>query len=214
MNSTDGASEPAAQTENPPLEQAKPANQALKQATPDGESSDQTNSNDQVPEQVNTRGLTALENPVQLTQPNLESAYGQASSLLIVNDEQLPGFHHDYVKRLGRNSMAPGLRVETRPRWGPNTERVLAVKLMVRDGNMSYPFAFFDINMSKLVETVHTQVLELSNEEIDRLITAGNASSPTSLKPLIRKIDTGNCSTRFQMTLRSLNTFSRRPPRL
>ncbi|KAM0469717.1 hypothetical protein ACHAPX_010298 [Trichoderma viride] len=160
MNSTDGASEPAAQTENPPLEQAKPANQALKQATPDGESSDQTNSNDQVPEQVNTRGLTALENPVQLTQPNLESAYGQASSLLIVNDEQLPGFHHDYVKRLGRNSMAPGLRVETRPRWGPNTERVLAVKLMVRDGNMSYPFAFFDINMSKLVETVHTQVLE------------------------------------------------------
>lgn len=149
-----------------------------------GPSSGRLNSADyhgalQTPE-VNTRGLvTALENPDLLTSDNLEAAYGQTSAILFINDEQLPGFHQDYVRRLGRNSLAPGLRVESRPRWGPNTESTLLLKLMVRDGNMSYTFAFLNINMSKLVEVVKTQVFATTDEAaINRVLSPGTPSFP------------------------------------
>lgn len=66
---------------------------------------------------VNTRGLaTALEDPTLLMAQYVET-YRQVSALLSVNHEQLPSFHHDYVKRLGRNSVVDSdLCVEIKPR--------------------------------------------------------------------------------------------------
>ncbi|PNP37339.1 hypothetical protein TGAMA5MH_10716 [Trichoderma gamsii] len=125
---------------------------------------------------------TTFEEPALLADRNVE-VYGRASALLFINDKQLPGFHHDYVKRLGRNSVAPGLCVEVRPRWGPNTESVLSLKLLIRDGNVSYPFAYIEINMSKLEEVVSTQVFSTTDSDaINRLITPGIQSFPGAVE--------------------------------
>ncbi|PON20743.1 hypothetical protein TGAM01_v210344 [Trichoderma gamsii] len=125
---------------------------------------------------------TTFEEPALLADRNVE-VYGRASALLFINDKQLPGFHHDYVKRLGRNSVAPGLCVEVRPRWGPNTESVLSLKLLIRDGNVSYPFAYIEINMSKLEEVVSTQVFSTTESDaINRLITPGIQSFPGAVE--------------------------------
>lgn len=127
---------------------------------------------------ANTRGVvTAVEDITLLTTRTWETSSSQASVLLSVNGEQLPGFHHEHVKRLGKSSVSPGLRIEVRPRWGPNTESVLAIKCIIRDGDLPCAFAFFNISMSRLEEQIDIAQFPTSDvAAINQLVSAGIAS--------------------------------------